>query len=116
MREMARVDDEPHDHAPEDDALYTRLVAADAENVDDLVQAAFDARLVRGQPAAEAATAVVAQVLLPAIRAARERYLAGGVILPALLRTAEQVHGALKLLGSPPAASLGTIVVATVEG
>src|SRR5215471_4160177 len=56
----------------------------------------------------------VRQVILPAARQVVNRYAAGEVILPSLLRSFEVVHRALEHLGS--SLSRGTVVIATLEG
>jgi 5-methyltetrahydrofolate--homocysteine methyltransferase len=66
--------------------------------------------------AARSADAVLAHVLLPAMRAAIERHLAGEVILPTLLESAEVLRQALDYLGPRASFRLGSILVATLAG
>ena len=62
------------------------------------------------------ADAIVSGVVLPAMRAVVARHLAGEVILPDVLASAEIVHRAVSYLRPSLAASLGTLLVATVAG
>ena len=62
------------------------------------------------------ADAIVSDVVLPAMRAVVARHLAGEVILPDVLASAEIVHRAVSYLRPSLAASLGTLLVATVAG
>ena len=75
------------------------------------IQALLDEAL-----ASRSADAILRQVLLPAMRGALDRYLAGGVIVPRLLESAEVTHQAMDHLGPRASFRWGRILVATLAG
>jgi 5-methyltetrahydrofolate--homocysteine methyltransferase len=119
---------EEDDSLPLDERIHQHVVSRKKDGVEDLLDAALQARLATDgyatsaseQQRSDAAVRVLNEVLLPAMKDVGDRFGRGDLILPFVLQSAEVMKRCVRhleqYLTRQEGYSKGTVVVATVFG